>query len=95
LFDMKNNRENLHKIICDEATSKDNDIKWLGITFRLSKMFISYPPTLKLASENNKKEFYKLRSQENQQIDFVYPEINYTISPSDLIKPKTKFIIMV
>lgn len=42
---------------------------------------------LKLAISEEKKEFYKLRSKENALTKFEYPFIEYTISPSDLIKP--------
>lgn len=43
---------------------------------------------LKLANENEKKEFYKLRSEENCSVcKYNYPNINYSISPAELLKP--------
>jgi hypothetical protein len=40
-----------------------------------------------LANEEEMKEFYNLRHKENKNIVFEYPEINYTISESDIIVP--------
>jgi hypothetical protein len=91
LFSVATNRKFLHKIILEKAT---ND-HWLGITFRLSKTFIKfidnipyfYPSkiNLKLATDNEKKVFSKCKGQENSQEDYQYPEINYSISSSDLM----------
>lgn len=81
--------------------SNTNDIKWLGFTLRTSKTFIKFIDSkpyvvdtdfnlgheLKLATEEEKKEFYILRSKENKTVDFSYPDITYTISGSDLINP--------
>lgn len=84
LFSTETNRNYLHKIICDTYSTN----KWLGVTFRLSKTY--YPETsLTLATEEEKKAFYKLRSQENKLVNFTYPQIMYTISPSDLMTPNT------
>ena len=68
---------------------------WLGITFRLSKTFINFineipyfynsERILKLANNEETKEFYKLRKNENTNIDFKWPNLDYTINKSDLI----------
>lgn len=94
LFSLSVNAHNLHKIILDTTPTKDNN-KWLGITFRLSKTYIKFmneipyfnsnSKVLKLANDDDKKEFYKQRSKENQEIEYVYPEIDYTISTSDML----------
>jgi hypothetical protein len=42
---------------------------------------------LTLANEEQRREFYHLRSRENHEIAFVYPWISYTISESDLMAP--------
>lgn len=94
LFSNKTNKQYLHKIILDKINNSDN-IKWLGITFRLSKTFINFINNkpyfynsnniLYLASDEEEKEYYKYRKQENNTIDYKYPEIFYTINPSDLI----------
>ena len=73
------------------------DNKWLGITFRKSKTMIRFKndlpyfdngEVLKLADENQQREFYKLRGEENKSMDFNYPWIGYTLSKSDTIPPK-------
>ena len=89
LFSYKTNEENLHKIVID--SKKGN--KWLGITFRVSKTFIKFineipyinDKILRLADENEKKEFYIHRSNENKNIGYKYPKIDYTISISDIL----------
>lgn len=97
VFSTKWNKEHLHKIILDNTNGINNNINsdWLGITFRVSKTpvkFINNIPyfkntnkELKLASNDESKEFYKLKSEENKKIDFKYPELYFTISKSDLL----------
>lgn len=91
LWDLSTNLKYLHKIILE--TNKSNN-KWLGITFRLSKTFIKFVDeipyfsngdVLVLANDSQKKEFYKMRDLENSSVGFVYPEICYTISISDMM----------
>lgn len=82
----------LEKAVLGKAGGKT---QWLGITFRLSKAFVGfvdkipllYPmgKQLRIASEEEAREFYKHRHKENTQVDFVYPELDYTVSPSDLL----------
>jgi hypothetical protein len=99
IFSTTDNSENLHKIILDTNICFDNS-EWMGITFRLSKTFIKFineipyfyetNNILKLVScEKEKKEFYNQRKLENQNNEFTYQNINYTISPSDLLYPIT------
>lgn len=91
IFSYETNYNHLHKIILDNS-DKNN---WLGITFRFSKTFVNIIDNipyinnivLKLASDTEKKEFIKLRSDENKNLKYKYPVINYTLSPSDLITP--------
>lgn len=41
---------------------------------------------LRMANDEEKSQFYKMRGTENKMIDFVYPDIiNFTISPSDFL----------
>ena len=92
LFSVETNSNYLHKIVLDNM--KTNDI-WLGLTFRLSKTFIQFineipyfyktDKILKIANEEETKEFYSLRRKENKSIGFEYPELNYTISQSDMV----------
>jgi hypothetical protein len=83
VFSTSTNSQYLHKIVLQESTTRRGNL-WLGITFRLSKTFV-YDTVLRMATEIEKKEFYKMRSDENKSVDFTYPAIPYTISPSDLL----------
>ena len=92
MFSTDTNSKHLHKIVLEQNTSNN---LWLGITFRQSKTFISFNnelpyfsstnKILTLATDEQKKEFYKLRSHENSNVNFEYPEINYTISNGDMM----------
>jgi hypothetical protein len=107
LFSVETNSKYLHKIVLEHNNKINEEIEWLGLTFRESKTFIkyinnydkhnenTYKPIfndnnneLILANEKDKKEFYKLRSEENNNIGkYNYPNINYSISPAELLKP--------
>lgn len=101
LFSLETNKRFQHKIILD---SKPNskifiDNKWLGITFRTSKTCIQFKDNLPyfsngelftLADQEQESEFFKLRGQENRSLDFVYPDLFYTISPGDILIPENK-----
>lgn len=39
------------------------------------------------ADDEQRHEFYRLRRRENNETDFVYPMLTYTISESDLVPP--------
>ena len=92
LFSVDTNSNYLHKIIL-ESTGIGK--KWLGITFRMSKTFIRFVNEIpyfkhivlrKPETEEERREFYRLRSQENKSKYFKYPD-NYciTINDADLI----------
>lgn len=93
-FSVKTNQNFLHQIILQNNTNK-NDV-WLGLTLRLSKTFICFNGDipyfyatnmpLRIASQEETKEFYRKRSEENKKRDFEYPFLDYTISNSDLMK---------
>lgn len=92
IFSTETNLNYQHKIILPKVTC---DTKWLGITFRMSKTniyfkdkkayFKSNNKELRIANETEAKEFYKLRRLENKSIYFTYPELEYTLSKSDII----------
>lgn len=75
---------------------KDERNRWFGITFRLSKTFIRFVNELPYfdgkrltnANEDERREYYAYRSDENKGTDYIYPEVTYTISPSDLLEPR-------
>jgi hypothetical protein len=94
-FSVAANRRLKHKIVLDTpAGSPDN--QWLGVTFRTSKTFLRYSDglaylphgtRLTLADDEQSREFYQLRRRENNETDFSYPQLTYTISQSDLMPP--------
>lgn len=100
LFSLPTNSKFFHKIILEQVPKQkppDSENKWLGITFRKSKTFIQFKDNLpyfsdgtvlKLANDVQKKEYYLLRGEENRNIDFNYPKIDYTLSKADTIIPK-------
>jgi hypothetical protein len=97
LFSTKTNSSYLHKIVLDHNNNDYNDyndIEWIGITFRLSKTFITFNDNVPYFENGeilemcvHTKEFYKYRSMENKLTNFTYPPLYYTISPSDLLFP--------
>lgn len=77
------------------ARARENP--WLGLTFRTSKTVVRYHDgracfhdgtSLTLADDEQKREFYRLRHRENNEVDFRYPRISYTVSESDLMPPE-------
>lgn len=94
IFSVDTNQKHLHKIIL-ETPSKT---LWLGLTLRLSKTlvyfdnnfpyFSSNKTRLVLANVDQRKEFYKYKGLENKGSDFVYPDIQYSISNGDFIPLK-------
>lgn len=100
LFSLATNSKFLHKIILESVPSTkrlEKDNKWLGITFRKSKTFIQFKDNLAyfsdgelltLANEDQKRDFFKLRGQENSVLNFTYPKLSYTLSVGDIILPK-------
>ena len=100
LFSYATNSKFSHKIVLEPALrgiKQDIDNRWLGVTFRKSKEFIKFEnglsyfsdgKQLKLADENQRSEFFKLRGEENKNMDFVYPRLLYTLSLADTLLPK-------
>jgi hypothetical protein len=97
VFSADTNRRFRHRIVLDPAAG-DPDNSWLGVTFRASKTWVHRhdgQPRLEdgtpltLASDEERREFFRLRRQENQETDFVYPRVTWTLSPSDLLPPES------
>ncbi|MFC5753122.1 alpha-ketoglutarate-dependent dioxygenase AlkB [Actinomadura rugatobispora] len=93
-FSVGSNRRLRHKIVLDTVQTTDN--QWLGVTFRTSKTFLRFrdghvylPQGARLTSadDDQRREFYRLRRRENKETDFIYPQLTYTISESDLMPP--------
>lgn len=96
VFSVATNRRLKHKIVLNTSIRTPEN-RWLGITFRTSKTFVrfrgesAYFPddaSLTLADDEQRREFYHLRRRENNETDFTYPRITYTISESDLMPPE-------
>lgn len=100
LFSTATNTKFLHKIVLDAVPNSKPlaaDNKWLGITFRKSKTYIQFENNLphfsngkllELANKEQETAFYKLRGEENRNLNFVYPDLTYTVNVADTMKPK-------
>lgn len=96
LFSAKTNQQYRHKIVLDN-TVKSPGNRWLGITMRKSRTILTFSPCsnstpslpdgrkLHLATSDDAREYYQMRARENRGTDGVYPDLDYTISPGDLI----------
>lgn len=93
VFSVNTNRRFKHKIVLDRSTQTPEN-QWLGITFRTSNTFVRFrdespyfvdDTRLKLANDEQKREFYHLRHRENNETGFTYPQVTYTISESDMM----------
>jgi hypothetical protein len=97
VFSVETNRRFRHRIVLD-AVAGEPDNPWIGVTFRSAKTFVRYregqcvladDTPLTLASEAESRTFYGLRRRENEETDFVWPRVAYTVSASDLLSPAT------
>lgn len=99
-FSVENNSKFQHKIVLEPVSGKKEivpDNRWLGITFRTSKTFIHFKndvpyfsdgTLLELANEEQRRNFYITRGEENKSMDFKYPTMHFSLSESDLMLPK-------
>jgi len=80
-----------------EKTPTTPENNWLGVTFRSAKTFVNYRSApvqladgqqLHLATPEERQAFLAWRRRENQEMDFDYPALNFTLSPSDLLTPE-------
>jgi hypothetical protein len=95
-FSIDANRRMTHKIVFDASALDAPDNPWLGVTFRTSKTVVRFrdgqpylPQGVRLvpADEEQQREFYRLRRRENDETDFAYPPLTYTVSETDLVPP--------
>lgn len=97
LFSAATNQQHTHKIERRDLPNNHAN-RWMGFTLRLSTTFVKFfdgiPHLVSddtdlgefmLASEAEKRDFFKLKGRENRESSFEWPEISYTISPSDLM----------
>lgn len=97
VFSVEANRRLKHKIVLTKSTRQPEN-QWLGVTFRTSKTFVRYrngcaflqdDVRLTLADDEHRREFFGLRRRENDETNFTYPRIPYTVSESDLMPPES------
>lgn len=95
VFSTDTNRRFKHRIVLDRSGDPPEN-PWLGLTFRTSRTFVQTTPEgarledgtpLTLANEDQRQAFFRLRGQENREVAFTWPELPFTISPSDLLAP--------
>lgn len=95
IFSTATNRRHLHKIE-GKGLPKNHSNRWMGLTLRFSKTFVKFVDgvpclvsggsdmgELTTATEEERKAFYGYKGLENKQTNYSYPDIRYTISPSD------------
>ena len=102
VWSLHTNRRFRHKIVLDGCGGAVPENRWLGVTLRTSCTFVQSKAveggdgwkcvfedgsSLRLADDEQRKQFYALRKRENQETTFVYPVLPYTISKSDIIPP--------
>ncbi len=96
VFSAATNRRFRHRIALNPTTGAPGNT-WLGVTFRTSKTLVHIRDgqprladgtPLTLASDEERREFLRLRGRENQETEFVYPRVTCTLSPSDLWPPE-------
>ena len=91
VFSTWTNTRYLHKIVLRAAAP----VRWLGLTLRRSKTRVRYDAVhtlpggarLRLADEDERRAFYRLRGVENRGVGVRYPSLDYTISEADLRPP--------
>ena len=95
IFNTTTNRNHIHKIV----RNHESNGRWIGMTMRYSSIFVLYTPIpfigsieLRMCNNDEEKEYYKLRSVENKEIDFEWPKIDCTVSESDLLPPILGFV---
>ncbi|MFC9729788.1 alpha-ketoglutarate-dependent dioxygenase AlkB [Streptomyces roseolus] len=96
-FSVASNRRFRHRIVLDAPPAAGaGDHVWLGVTFRTSKTilrfrdghpYLPHGARLTTADEEQRREFFGLRRRENEETDFTYPALTYTVSESDLLPP--------
>ncbi|HAA14725.1 MAG TPA: hypothetical protein DCE41_24765 [Cytophagales bacterium] len=99
LFSVTTNAQFQHKIVLEPvrgAKPADTENRWLGITFRQSATFVQFRDglpyfadgtPLTLATDEQRKAFFRLRGEENRSLNYTYPPLTYSISPADVIPP--------
>ena len=94
IFSTETNAKYLHKIVLERPREEE---QWIGLTFRNSNTWVNFSDgvayiddNIKLTMANSEQliDFRRMRAQENKSLDFIYPKIDFTTSPSDLLQIK-------
>jgi hypothetical protein len=94
-FSTRTNAAHVHRIMSPPGLKAN----WIGGTLRRSATFLfwergwrftSTGTALRLASDEERMEFFRLKKKENEETAFVYPKIEYTVSPGDLLSNSTQ-----
>lgn len=95
VFSVDSNRRFKHRIELQKTPSTP-DNQWLGLTLRTSKTFVHFSAEqaclpdgspLTLATDEQRQAFLQMRRRENQESDFCYPLLGFTLSESDRLPP--------
>lgn len=96
MWSIETNRRFKHRIVL-ERDKRCVPNRWFGMTLRTSKTWVTWAedntamlgerPLQLLRGDCG--AYYALRAQENKTVDFCYPDLDYTISPSDRMLPNT------
>jgi hypothetical protein len=96
IMDTNENKQHVHKIISNQSSGY-----WIGITLRYSQTWITWKDQecyllsanqtklikFSIGTESDQTLYYKMKKNENSMIEWEWPYLTWTISPSDLIKP--------
>jgi len=84
-FSLETNKHWKHKIVINDPQKPDDGNEWLGLTFRTSKFFAG---DATLATPEQAHEIYRLQKCATTDASFVWPKLDFTLSPSDLLEPQ-------
>jgi hypothetical protein len=93
LFHTDTNRRHVHKIVLENQSKS----RWLGLTFRCSKTRVRFvdgvallgdrPLRLAETPDERQSVFHHKGAENATDGLYSYPELDYTLSPSDLMEP--------
>ncbi|EPS45655.1 hypothetical protein H072_345 [Dactylellina haptotyla CBS 200.50] len=95
VFSTAANKSHVHKIE-GKNLPRGYENRWMGVTLRLAKSHVRFVDgvaylvsggeemgELAIATDSEKGAFFRYKGMENREVDYEYPDIRYTISPSD------------
>jgi len=95
IFSTNTNKDHVHKIVLDSTKPSNN--RWIGMTMRFSDTFIEFinnkvffvesKKELKKANQEDIINIRKYKKEENNNSEFEYPELDFSLSNSDFMEP--------